>query len=74
MSSEVILEEFKAGIPMGDFAVPEDIAAVVAFLASADSCRMTGTKVIVDCGCVECDTYHRINKGNTNPGLGLAGS
>jgi len=47
-------EEFKraveAFIPMGRFAVPEDIARAVLFLASDDSAYMTGQTFIVDGG------------------------
>ena len=42
---------------MGDFTLPEDVAAAVSFLASDDARYVTGTKLIVDGGIVNCDTY-----------------
>lgn len=44
----------KVSIPLGDFSRPEDIAAAVAFLASEDARHMTGAKLIVDGGLVDC--------------------
>lgn len=57
VSVEQIATEVKAGIPLGDFALPEDIAAVVSFLASDDARHITGTDLVVDGGLVHCDTY-----------------
>lgn len=48
--SEEGIEQRKARVPMGRLGEPEDIAGVVAFLASADSDWMTGTVVRVDGG------------------------
>lgn len=58
VSTEQIFKEGKADIPMGDFTLPEDVAAAVAFLASDDARHVTGTKLIVDGGIINCDTYH----------------
>ncbi len=57
---EVIATE-KAHCPLGEFALPDDIAAAVAFLASDEARYMTGAKLIVDCGLVGCDTYRAPN-------------
>ena len=50
--------ETQARIPLGDFTRPEDIAAAVTFLASDDARHITGSKLIVDGGVVECNTFH----------------
>lgn len=52
-----IYAEDGAVIPMGDFTRPEDIAAAVAFLASDDARHVTGTKLIVDGGIINCDSF-----------------
>jgi 3(or 17)beta-hydroxysteroid dehydrogenase len=54
---EEIFAEVKAYSPMGDWTQPDDIAAAVAFLASDEARHITGIKLIVDCGIVNCDTY-----------------
>ena len=41
---------FEGMIPLSRHAMPEEIAAVVAFLASDESAFMTGTTVVVDGG------------------------
>jgi NAD(P)-dependent dehydrogenase (short-subunit alcohol dehydrogenase family) len=46
-----------ASIPLGGFTLAEDVAAAVAFLASSDARHVTGTKLIVDGGIVNCDTF-----------------
>jgi len=56
---EEIYAESAAAVPMGDFTLPEDIAAAVAFLASEDSRHVTGMKMIVDGGTINCDTFDR---------------
>jgi 3(or 17)beta-hydroxysteroid dehydrogenase len=53
-----ILSQGKAVCPMGDFTLPEDVAAGVAFLASEDARHVTGSKLIIDGGLVNCDTFH----------------
>ena len=48
--SESELESFKATLPVGRFGTPEEIAAVVVFLASEEASFMTGAIVAVDGG------------------------
>lgn len=55
---EEIYAEAAATVPMGDFTLPEDIAAAVAFLASEDARHVTGMNMIVDGGIINCDTFH----------------
>jgi NAD(P)-dependent dehydrogenase (short-subunit alcohol dehydrogenase family) len=55
---EEVIEEARAVTPMGDFTLAEDIAAAAAFLASDDARHITGAKIVVDGGIVNCDTYH----------------
>lgn len=54
--TEVLPEAIKTGviaqIPLGTFGAPEDIAAAVAFLASADAKYVTGQTLTVDGGMV----------------------
>jgi meso-butanediol dehydrogenase/(S,S)-butanediol dehydrogenase/diacetyl reductase len=45
-----IREQWESSIPMGRFARPEELAAVIAFLASADASYVTGSIVSVDGG------------------------
>jgi len=59
VSIETIVDEIEALIPMGDFTQLQDVAAAVAFLASAESRHMTGAKLVVDGGMVHCDTYRK---------------
>jgi NAD(P)-dependent dehydrogenase (short-subunit alcohol dehydrogenase family) len=47
-----IQERWMAGIPMGRFQTPEDIAGVVAFLASDDASEMTGQAINITGGMV----------------------
>jgi len=51
-----VLSENKTAIPLGDFTTAEDVAAAVSFLASENARHITGTKLIVDGGIVDCDT------------------
>ena len=48
--------------PMGRLIQPEEIAAVVAFLASDDASAITGEAVVVDAG-----TTAMLNLGGTPP-------
>lgn len=52
-SLEDIVAEATARIPVGRFAQPEEIAAVVAFLASEQAAFLTGTALQVDGGTLE---------------------
>jgi 3alpha(or 20beta)-hydroxysteroid dehydrogenase len=45
-----VVAQMHKGIPLGRLGVPDDIAGVVAFLASDDSAYMTGEEVFVDGG------------------------
>lgn len=58
---EVVAEAVSAS-PMGQLPTPEDVAAAVAFLASDDARYMTGAKIIVDGGIVNCDTFHLMSR------------
>ena len=44
---------------MGEFILPEDIAAAVAFLACDEARHITGTKLVVDGGTVNCESYRK---------------
>ena len=44
------LEKYRIGIPLGRLATPEDHAAAVAFLVSADARHMTGQNLVIDGG------------------------
>jgi NAD(P)-dependent dehydrogenase (short-subunit alcohol dehydrogenase family) len=55
---EQIIAEGEMISPLGGFTKPEDVAAAVAFLVSDDAQRVTGMKMIVDGGLINCDTYH----------------
>jgi meso-butanediol dehydrogenase/(S,S)-butanediol dehydrogenase/diacetyl reductase len=50
MDDQELLEKFKERIPLGRVCEPEEVAAVIAFLASADASFMTGANVAVDGG------------------------
>lgn len=62
VSVDQIAEEYTSCIPLGDFTRVEDIAAAVAFLASADARHVTGSALRVDGGFVHCNTYRRVGK------------
>jgi len=46
-----------ARVPLGDMPQPDDIAAGVAFLCSADARFITGAELVIDGGLVYCDTF-----------------
>jgi meso-butanediol dehydrogenase / (S,S)-butanediol dehydrogenase / diacetyl reductase len=48
--TQELLDRLAAAVPMGRLAAPEEIARVVAFLASDDASYMTGVTVPVDAG------------------------
>lgn len=50
LGSSGLLDQLKAQIPWGRLAAPEEIARVVAFLASSSADYLTGTTVFVDGG------------------------
>ena len=60
---EAIIEEGRTDSPMGEFTRPEDIAAMVAFLASDEARHITGTKMVVDGGTVNCESYRKPARG-----------
>ena len=59
VSIDDIIEEGKAMVPMGEFTLSDDVAAAVSFLVSDEARHITGIKLIVDGGSVNCDTYRR---------------
>jgi 3(or 17)beta-hydroxysteroid dehydrogenase len=61
---EAIIEEGRTDSPMGEFTLPQDIAAMVAFLASDEARHITGTKMIVDGGTVNCESYRKPAAGS----------
>ena len=50
MDNEALMEAFMRRIPLGRPGEPEDIASVVAFLASEDARFVTGANIPVDGG------------------------
>ncbi len=44
------LEAFKAAVPLGRMATPEDVARLVVYLASDESSNMTGSALVIDGG------------------------
>ena len=52
VSEEAVLKEIAQGIPMGRVGQPEELGALVAFLASQQAAYITGTTIQVDGGLV----------------------
>jgi 3(or 17)beta-hydroxysteroid dehydrogenase len=65
---EEIIEEGRTDSPLGEFTRPEDISAAVAFLASDEARHITGTKMIVDGGTVNCESYRKPQPGSRKAG------
>jgi 3(or 17)beta-hydroxysteroid dehydrogenase len=55
--ADEVIEQAAAIVPLGGWTTPEDVAAAVAFLASADARHVTGIALEVDGGLVNCDTF-----------------
>jgi 3(or 17)beta-hydroxysteroid dehydrogenase len=60
VSVEAVLAEAQKTSPLGGFTLPEDVASAVAYLASDESRRITGSQVMVDGGLIGCDTFHMV--------------
>jgi meso-butanediol dehydrogenase/(S,S)-butanediol dehydrogenase/diacetyl reductase len=50
IDNEMIMAKFRERIPLGRVCEPEEVAAVITFLASPDASFMTGSNVVVDGG------------------------
>jgi 3(or 17)beta-hydroxysteroid dehydrogenase len=59
-TKEDILKQQESSSPLGGFTGADDVAAMVAFLASDEAKRITGSMLVVDGGIVGCDTYHLV--------------
>jgi NAD(P)-dependent dehydrogenase (short-subunit alcohol dehydrogenase family) len=57
ISVDQVVAEGEAIVPLGDFTRAEDVSAAVAFLASEEARHVTGAKLVVDGGVVNCETY-----------------
>ena len=53
------IEDVRLSIPLRSITHPEDVAAMVAFLASEDAQQITGAMFVVDGGVANCETYAR---------------
>jgi 3(or 17)beta-hydroxysteroid dehydrogenase len=62
VSLEEVLEDNRLDSPLGEFTLPEDIAAACAYLASDEARHITGTKLVVDGGIVNCESYRKPRK------------
>jgi NAD(P)-dependent dehydrogenase (short-subunit alcohol dehydrogenase family) len=49
---DAVVASIKARVPLGDYGVPEDIGAAVAYLVSDDARYVTGVKLLVDGGMI----------------------
>ena len=67
-----ILALGKAIIPLGEFVSAEEVASLVSYLASDEARHMTGAKVILDGGIVDCDSYHHESRDGTSNALEAA--
>jgi meso-butanediol dehydrogenase/(S,S)-butanediol dehydrogenase/diacetyl reductase len=54
IDNEMIMAKFRERIPLGRVCEPEEVAAVITFLASPDASFMTGSNVVVDAGSLIC--------------------
>lgn len=59
VSVDELIAQGAATSPLGGFTGADDVAAAVAFLASDEARRITGSMLIVDGGTVGCDTYKK---------------
>jgi 3(or 17)beta-hydroxysteroid dehydrogenase len=62
-SVAAVVESAAAMVPLGELMSPEDIAAAVAFLVSDDGRHITGEKLVIDGGVVNCNTF-RVSTSN----------
>jgi NAD(P)-dependent dehydrogenase (short-subunit alcohol dehydrogenase family) len=58
------IDDLKAQYPFGRVCVPEDVAAVVAFLVSDEAAYITGQKILVDGGGPESRIVDRMHAAN----------
>lgn len=66
VSVDTIAAERAASTPLGDFTTAEDVAAAVCFLVSHDARHITGDKIVVDGGIVNCDSF-RLSTPSASP-------